>query len=437
MSRFAARIHAATIMAVCLAVTNSASAQDAPVPPVPPAGVNVIDLGSVGIDDSSMSDTLTLTAGQNIWFKFQLTSGITPATWLNIDTSRSTIDTEIGLYDEWMFKVAEDNFSGGGTSLTSSPASALTFGGGSGQRLGEDGAGWVGGRIDTGWNQVAATWNPTLRAGKYIVAVVGVGADFSQNPNPNYQVSTGFTGSGTIRLRVRTGTVPPTYWNEYNHGGGAGNTPATAQIVEGAGPLETLVTAVGPGELDLFKVRICDPLHFRVAATLTRRAGNAFNGRLYLFDAAGRGVLAINDTLAGDTVLSVPNGINLPGGDYYLGVSSDCGGANGFASVPYDASNRQMWNFTAATNNQPIPPNGTGQAGVMRFMGRLAECHSDSGYYFVRLALTGVCYVPKPVCHGDMNCDGRFDNFDIDPFVQAIVNPGDYMLAYPGCSQCP
>ncbi|MBK8913103.1 MAG: hypothetical protein IPM64_00635 [Phycisphaerales bacterium] len=32
---------------------------------------------------------------------------------------------------------------------------------------------------------------------------------------------------------------------------------------------------------------------------------------------------------------------------------------------------------------------------------------------------------------GDMNCDGRFDNFDIDPFVLALVDREAYLAAYP------
>lgn len=34
---------------------------------------------------------------------------------------------------------------------------------------------------------------------------------------------------------------------------------------------------------------------------------------------------------------------------------------------------------------------------------------------------------------GDMNCDGIVNNFDIDPFVLAILSPADYALAYPDC----
>lgn len=35
---------------------------------------------------------------------------------------------------------------------------------------------------------------------------------------------------------------------------------------------------------------------------------------------------------------------------------------------------------------------------------------------------------------GDMDCDGRVDNFDIDPFVLAIADPAEYALQFPQCS---
>ncbi|MBL8880557.1 MAG: immunoglobulin domain-containing protein [Phycisphaerales bacterium] len=34
---------------------------------------------------------------------------------------------------------------------------------------------------------------------------------------------------------------------------------------------------------------------------------------------------------------------------------------------------------------------------------------------------------------GDVNCDGAVDNFDIDPFVFALINPEQYVIAFPNC----
>lgn len=39
---------------------------------------------------------------------------------------------------------------------------------------------------------------------------------------------------------------------------------------------------------------------------------------------------------------------------------------------------------------------------------------------------------PRDVA-GDLNCDGRVDNFDIDPFVMALISPTEYTAAFPAC----
>ena len=38
--------------------------------------------------------------------------------------------------------------------------------------------------------------------------------------------------------------------------------------------------------------------------------------------------------------------------------------------------------------------------------------------------------VPRP---GDMNCDGRLDGADIDPFFLALGDPAAYLLQFPNC----
>ena len=35
---------------------------------------------------------------------------------------------------------------------------------------------------------------------------------------------------------------------------------------------------------------------------------------------------------------------------------------------------------------------------------------------------------------GDLNCDGDLDNFDIDAFVLALIDPLGYAAAYPDCN---
>lgn len=408
-------------IALCLllVMVSSAHAQQAPAKPAPPA--NVIDLGDVGIGQTVVSADLPITNGQNIWFSFRLTEAVTPDTWLNIDTSRSTINTEIGMYNEWAHCVLSDDFSGGGLTLANSTSAALTFGGGSGERLGEDGAGWVGGRMDTGWNEYGASWRPYLRSGTFYICVVGYNADFSQCPNPNWQVSTNYLGTGIVRLRIRSGMVPTTRWNEYHHGADAGDTPGGAQIINGSGTLESILCTYLPGERDIFKFRICDPANFRVVATPTLQWGDLYNARLFLFDSTGRGVLGINNSAGGDTVLAPPAGVQLQAGEYYLAVSSRCGGIDGFQAVPYDAQGQALWNFAESSSwNRTMPPNGTGAANPMYVSGRQADCHSNSYAFFVRLRLTGACRIEP--CQADLDRDGTIEVQDLFLYLDAFFS---------------
>ncbi len=51
--------------------------------------------------------------------------------------------------------------------------------------------------------------------------------------------------------------------------------------------------------------------------------------------------------------------------------------------------------------------------------------------------LRPVVLMPDPrlqyFAYGDLNCDGAFNVFDIDPFVQALADPGQYAAAHPVC----
>lgn len=40
----------------------------------------------------------------------------------------------------------------------------------------------------------------------------------------------------------------------------------------------------------------------------------------------------------------------------------------------------------------------------------------------------------RPICRGDMNCDGRVDFDDIDPFVLALSGKAAYELQFPDCN---
>ncbi len=410
---------------LCLAAAASlASAQSAPAPPPPPP--NVIDMGDIGIGVTKSTVSVPLVAGQNVWYKFRLTSPITPKTWLNIDTVRSlapdgsALNVEIGMYNVWSYLVAWDDYSGGGTSLDKSYGAALTFGGGSGQRLGEDTTGWFGSRIDTGWNPEAG-WRPYIGEGTFYVCIVGYNGDFSLSPNPNWQVPSNFTGTGTVRLRIRTGEVPATQHNEAFDGYDTGYSTSVAHSPHGAGPLTSILGSFNPGECDVYKIHICDPASFQVVATPTLQWGYLYGARMYLFDSTGRGVVGINNTInVTDTTLGIPPNVQISEGDYYLAVTSNCGGIDGYQAVPYDVNGQALWDFGNSSSwNKWLPPNGTGKTNPMYIPGRQGDCISNSNFYCVRLALSGVCY-PQESCPADFDHSGFVDTDDFTAFINAF-----------------
>jgi hypothetical protein len=47
--------------------------------------------------------------------------------------------------------------------------------------------------------------------------------------------------------------------------------------------------------------------------------------------------------------------------------------------------------------------------------------------------VNGDGYPDECVIHGDVNCDGNVDFFDIDPFLLVLFDPTGYADQYPGC----
>lgn len=371
------------------------------------------NLGSVGIGQTVSSPEVQLASGAVVWFRFQLTTAIQPRdNWLDLDTSGPTTLTNpwMAIYDARANRIGEDNNSGGSCGAPSNEsAAAMSFGGGSAQRISGVDAQWGGGRMSTG------SFGPTLEAGVYWVGIAASVAQFD-DPNPTWTATSDSTESGTVRLKISTGAVAPVIWNEVSQGTDAGHTPDTSLPVVGEsdGALTTILCNFLPTTRDMFEIRICDGASFQAVASATTGGGGILRSRLYLFDAEGRGVFAINNTsINTDTTLARPVGMPpLANGDYYLAISTRCSGAviNGTSygqPTAYDAANQMIWDFTGH-DNATIAPNGPGAANPMAYWGRLASCEST---YYTRITLTGACYIPDggggpTTCPGDLDGDG-------------------------------
>jgi hypothetical protein len=373
---------------------------------------NFIDLGTINVGSTPTRTLPTpISQGQTVWYGFKVSQAIDFKTsWLDINTVGSSIATNLAMYDAQSYLWgANIGFGAGGN------AAGISIGAGSGKRLGDVGDPNPAGRLSIGQNlQVGWPFIPRLTANRqYFIAVIGAGADFSQSPNPNWTISTSSTA---------TGFRAPTRWDEGWNGIDAGIDLDTAQTPEGTGSLTQILTAGSATDRDMFKINICDPTSFRVTATPTRDAGGTSQVRLYILNSSGRGVAAINNTIANTTTtLTLPPGS--PSGDYYLAWASNCPGAvAGTQNSAYDASGAIIWDFALSSDwNVRLAPNGPGAANPLAYWAFPNTC-AGSNAYWVSLDLVGACYVYEGCDDVDFNNNGIFpEDQDIIDFLNTLA----------------
>lgn len=398
-----------------LLIVASAEAYAQPGPPTP---ASYVDLGPVTIGDTVDSGEVDLAAGGFVWFRFELTEGITPRTgWMDLDTYGPSViqNCELAIYDNRKNLIASDNDSGGSGGRNNF-AAAMSIGSGSGERLTLDP---LGGTLSDG-NDLQV-----LDAGVYWACIAGWDTSWD-DPNNNWATTTTSTEPGKVRLLVKTGSVPAGYWNERHEGTDAGILPSGAMIVEGSGPLHTIMAAFsdGPRSVDTFKIRICDPAVFRVeaeASTLDadEGGGGAWGTRLYLFDVDERPVIAVDmSTNNGNAVLQPLSPTQLGAGDYYLAITTNCGGANTMSSVPHGAGGI-MYDWGTVGSNITITPNGPGANQPVEYWGRIGNCNNAEAFV-AKLALAGACFIDTS-CPADIDASGAINVDDIQAFVDSFL----------------
>jgi hypothetical protein len=189
---------------------------------------------------------------------------------------------------------------------------------------------------------------------------------------------------------------PPTTWREDADAGGL---PRVAQEVRGSGNLFVITGRTErarpgrPGHRDMYKICVTSG---RTFSATTLGTGTAFDTQLFLFDSAGRGVYANDDTDNPPTLLSdLPPGTaeqpdtgsspDAPG-VYYLAIS-------GFDSDPRDSNGNLI--FPSFPFNQVHAPNdpsaviagwtgadGSGPYNIVltgaRFLNRAGGCNVEA-----------------------------------------------------------
>lgn len=377
-------------------VIGVAMATGAIAQPGNPGPGTFVDMGSVGLGANVYRTAEITTPGGYVWFKFTLTETIDPRrNWLELDMSGPTTlaNPDMAVYDARANRLFTNNDSGGSSGTANTGwAPGLSIGGGSGLRLSRSfGAEWDGGRISIGSD------SSNLGAGTYWVGVAAWDAAFV-DPNPTWSISSTSVLTGSVGLRVTTGAFPASWWNEERNSNDAGEYLDTAQVVSGTGPLTNILCAYQVAGRDMFKIRVVDGTTFSAVARVSGFDGGQYQTKLFLFDGAGRGVYAINGTTNGtDTMLTRPDGDPpLPAGEYFLAISSECGGYSTGGvdygpAVPFSATNEVMWDFTNLSN-QVLRPTVVGAAAPLSYWGRQADCENPNGYH-ANITLTGAAYI--------------------------------------------
>lgn len=179
-------------------------------------------------------------------------------------------------------------------------------------------------------------------------------------------------------------------WNEADNGDGdAGALPATAQAVDNGtnAELTTIVGTLSAGivdRVDMYAIRVDDPALFLASTT----SNTSIDTKLFLFDDAGRGLLA-NEDFNGSTFqsqLQPPatdgTGQAIPGvGLYYLAITnSEADPVNDDGSI-----------FDIADFTEVSGPDGAGGASPITGWSTFAN---ELGAY--QIDLRGATFIPEP-----------------------------------------
>jgi len=129
----------------------------------------------------------------------------------------------------------------------------------------------------------------------------------------------------------------------------AGDLPASAMST-GTGVLDSIQGQLSPGhDIDLFLIKIVSPSSF-FATTVSPNTDPFLDTQLFLFDAAGKGVVANDDDDAVPFFSTIPVGHVSSAGLYYLAIAEfpDKPTAGGVEIFPFDPGT------VAATSANPI-----------------------------------------------------------------------------------
>jgi hypothetical protein len=199
-----------------------------------------------------------------------------------------------------------------------------------------------------------------------------------------------FNGAGVACAAV---TCP----GEFKETADAGDLPASATTTTGTGSLLAITgTLSAVSDVDMFKISVCNAGSFRATTVGT---GTGIDTELWLFDAAGVGVVANDDDFDFGPASTLTNAFVQNNGTYYLALSE-------FDYRPSSAGG-MIWN-APANSTLEFSPDGAGATQPVTSWANWTGTPTDTGAYSI--LLQGSCFAGPPAQTCYANCDSSTAN---------------------------
>ncbi len=207
----------------------------------------------------------------------------------------------------------------------------------------------------------------------------------------------------TVTITLDDAPPPADIWYEYLKID-TGETPDTAQITRGNGPLHQIRGMGSASDADLYRIRISNVAQFSAFAELIRYFGDG--AQLCLFTPDGRGVVAID---ARTPILPVLDSslVSLREADYFIGIATS-------ERYPVDAAGNRLWDTTLNAQSRPNGPGAANPIHHWEGAGSTIQYH---------LTMTGVEFAARPnTCVADIDGDGDSGtDADIEAFFACMA----------------
>lgn len=163
--------------------------------------------------------------------------------------------------------------------------------------------------------------------------------------------------------------------------------------------------------------------------------GHVFDFSVAFYESiAGGSQPHCNNPDSGDTIYLVKYFLGSNAGETYVGTYGGTAMYDYLFTLPTSfqaLANTKYW--VKVEGSQSTYPDWGLSVGTLGDGQHFQYSTGNAHFYFAQ-GDTAFALIAAAMVLGDLNCDGRVDFFDIDPFVQLLGDPAGWQAANPGCN---